>query len=185
MADLTDEKNLVLKISKGDRTAFRLFYDYYSQKVYRYSKYFIKHKETCEEIVSDVFMNIWHNKENLPSVENMESYLFIITRNKAYNYIDKESRIPEWVGEVPANIADSLNPEHLLLTKELEQTINASIAELPERCRIIFLMARNEKLKYHQIAKVLSISEKTVHAQMVTALKKLNASLKKYFYLLF
>ena len=119
----------------------------------------------------------------LPEIQNFEAYLYVLTRNKAYNYLDKINRNPEFAFDLSIEIqANSSNPEELLLSEELEKVINSSINELPERCRIIFLMSREEKLKYQEIADILSISEKTVHAQMVTALKKLNTSLKKYLY---
>lgn len=173
--------NLMQRISAGDTEAFRVFYDLYSSQVYRYSRYFVKSEETCEEIVSDVFMNVWNNRNKLTEIEKIEAYLYIITRNKSYNYLDKESRLPGISSEIPNNIqVENLNPENLLLTKELEKAINSAINELPEKCRIIFLMSREGCLKYHQIAEILSISEKTVHAQIVTALKKLNAAIGKF-----
>ncbi|HEX3007165.1 MAG TPA: RNA polymerase sigma-70 factor [Bacteroidales bacterium] len=180
------DKDLIFKVATGDSVAFKDFYDLYSDKVYQFSFYFIKHAETCEEVVSDVFLNIWNNKERLPEIENLEGYLYIITRNKTYNYIDKEARIPESTSDFSPEIQiENTDPEAILLTKELEATINISIQELPERCRIIFLMSREDKMKYHEIAEILSISEKTVHAQIVTALKKLNAALKRYLYIVF
>jgi RNA polymerase sigma-70 factor (ECF subfamily) len=186
MSKSKEDKDLIFKIADGDTHAFKDFYDLYSDKVYQFSSYFIKDAETCEEVVSDVFMNIWHNKERLIEIENLDAYLYIITRNKSYNYIDKESRIPDSKSELTSELQiENTDPETILLTKELERTINLSIQELPERCRIIFLMSREGNLKYHEIAKILSISEKTVHAQIVTALKKMNTSLKRYLYVFF
>ena len=82
--------------------------------------------------------------------------------------------------EKRAELRSDESPEEIQINKELNEIINSAINELPERCRLIFLMAREEGLKYREIAEVLSISEKTVNAQMVTAIKKLTASLKKY-----
>lgn len=179
-------KDLTISISRGDSKAFRNFYDVYSNKVYQFSKYFVKAEEICEEIVSDVFINVWNTREKLPEITNIEAYLYIITRNKAYNYIDKQERTPEFTSEIPGEIhVENGNPEDILLTKELEKEINASIQDLPERCRVIFLMSRQENLKYHEIAEILSLSEKTVHAQIVTALKKLNTALKNYLHIFF
>lgn len=178
-------KELLVSISQGNSKAFRSFYDLYSNKVYQFSKYFVKAEEICEEIVSDVFINVWNTREKLPEIANIEAYLYIITRNKAYNYIDKQDRAPEFTSEIPEIHVETDNPEDILLTKELEKEINASIQDLPERCRVIFLMSRHENLKYHEIAEILSLSEKTVHAQIVTALKKLNTALKKYLHIFF
>ncbi len=176
-------KELFEKISKGDSISFRQFYDLYSKKVYHFSYYFIKSEEICQEIVSDVFINIWINKEKLPEVKNIEAYLYIITRNKAYNYLNKEENSPESISEISGEYhTDSNNPEEILSVKELETIIQYSINKLPERCRIIFEMSRNEELTHRQIADILSISENTVHAQIVTALRKLHNSIKKIIY---
>ncbi|NJK98274.1 MAG: sigma-70 family RNA polymerase sigma factor [Bacteroidales bacterium] len=62
----------------------------------------------------------------------------------------------------------------------IENAIENAINDLPERCRLVFLLAKEESLKYREIAEILSISEKTVNAQIVTAIKKLGNSLRKY-----
>jgi len=85
------------------------------------------------------------------------------------------------LGDIPIGIvAKNENPEEIVLNEELRHEIEKSIKELPERCRLIFLMAKEEGLKYREIAEILSISEKTVNAQMVTAIKRIGETLKKY-----
>lgn len=186
MNSFQENKDLILSVARGNTKAFKSFYDFYVQKTYQFAHYYIKSDEICEEVVSDVFLNIWNTRDKLPDIENMEAFIFIVTRNKAYNYIDKISRNPGNQQDIPSEISiESSNPESILIAKELEKVISNSISELPERCRIIFLMAREKKLKYHEIAKLLSISENTVHAQMVTALKKLGDSIRKYMVILF
>jgi RNA polymerase sigma-70 factor (family 1) len=184
MKDSETSKLLISQISLGNSDAFSRFFELYSSKVFQFSRYFLRSRETCEEVVSDVFINIWQNKEKLAEVNHIDAYLYVLTRNKAYNYLDKISRVPEFISEIPVEIqADDANPEGILLTEELEHVIYSAIDDLPEKCRIIFLMSREDKLKYHEIAEILSISEKTVQAQIITALKKLHLSLKKYFYI--
>jgi RNA polymerase sigma-70 factor (ECF subfamily) len=182
LMDKSDQiRDLLIEVSKGDTDSFRLFYDTFFKKVLQFSHYFVHSDEVCEEIVSEVFTNIWLNKEKLSDIENIESYLFIITRNLAFNYREKESRIPELSNDLSLNNStEDSNPENILIAKELESVIQDSINQLPERCRIIFLMSRDEKLTHQKIAEILSISENTVHAQMMTAIKKLHNVLRKY-----
>lgn len=181
ISDNVDE--LLQLIAIGNTFAFRKFYDKYLQKVFQMARLFIKSEDICEEVVSDVFMNIWINREKLKDIKKIESYLFIICRNISFNYIDKISREPEITAELPWGMETrNSNPEELLLSSELNRIIDASVDELPERCRVIFLLSRQENLKYQEIAELLSISERTVQAQIMTALKKLNISLQKYLY---
>lgn len=178
--------DLINRISTGDTNSFRCFYDHFFNRVLFFAHLFIKSEEICQEVVSDVFISVWLNKEKLADVENIEGYLFIITRNKSLNYLEKQSDFAELDKEIlfEKKIEDS-NPENILITKELEIVIQKSIDQLPERCRLIFKLSREEKLKHHQIAKILSISENTVHAQMMIALKKLHDILKKHIYSIF
>ncbi len=63
--------------------------------------------------------------------------------------------------------SSDLTPEEIYINEELVLAIQSAINELPERCKLIFLMAKEEGLKYREIAEILSISEKTVNAQIV------------------
>jgi RNA polymerase sigma-70 factor (family 1) len=178
-------KDLLIHVSRGDTHSFRLFYDRFFKKVLQFVHYFIKSDEICEEVVSDVFITIWLNKEKLPEIEDIEAYLFIVTRNKSLDYLEKELRIPGPTNDVTFDgSTENIDPENILIAKELETIIQHSIDQLPERCRIIFQMSREEKLKHQQIAKILCISENTVHAQMMIALNKLHDLLKKYIYII-
>jgi len=183
-----DMEFLLSQIAEGDNNAFRMFYDYYYPKIYKYASYFVKMKDAREEIVSDVFFNFWQNRKKISGIENLDGYLYIITRNKAFAYIKENTSSSDIsaIEQVPQDkISHHETPEHIVVDEELSTAIKNAIDELPERCRLIFLMAREEGLKYKEIAGILSISEKTVNAQMVLAIKKLSKSLGKYFVFLF
>lgn len=175
-------KNLIEQISQNDTDAFAKFYDLFYIKLYRFSTYFIKSDEICQEVVSDVFLSIWQSRARLPEIENVESYLYTSTRHRALYYLNQSSQkklVP--IDDLPIGIiTHDQNPEEIVLNDELRLEIEKSIKELPERCQLIFLMAKEEGLKYREIAEILSISEKTVNAQMVTAIKRIGEALKKY-----
>ena len=85
------------------------------------------------------------------------------------------------IEEIPLGIASADDtPEEQLLSEELCKAITQAVNQLPERCKLVFLMAKEQGLKYKEIAKILQISEKTVNAQMVIALKKLNLIMRQY-----
>lgn len=178
----SNELNAILKrISENDPYAFRLFYDKFYIQIYRFASYFIKNNETKEEIISDVFFSIWQNRLELLNIDNIVAYLFTITRNRALYYINKSKNIESLIiDDIPLGMASSdLTPEEIYINEELVLAIQSAINELPERCKLIFLMAKEEGLKYREIAEILSISEKTVNAQIVIAIKKLAYILKK------
>jgi len=176
-----EEKNtdvLLKQIAAGDNDAFRLFYDRYYLQVYRFASYFVDSSLLIEEIVSDVFCIIWQRREKLSQIDSFERYLYTITKNKAFYYLRNESKlILTELDPLSARFADEEDPEYLVVDKELTISLKAAVDDLPERCRLIFMMAREEGLKYKEIAEILSISEKTVNAQMVLAIKKLTKRL--------
>ncbi|MDT3367867.1 ECF RNA polymerase sigma-E factor [bioreactor metagenome] len=169
---------LLKQIAAGDNDAFRLFYDRYYLQVYRFASYFVESSLLIEEIVSDVFCIIWQRREKLSQIEYFERYLYTITKNKAFYYLRNEQKISfTELDPLAGIITDDLDPEYLMVDKEFADSLKQAVDELPDRCRIIFMMAREEGLKYKEIADILSISEKTVNAQMVLAIKKLTKRL--------
>lgn len=185
MKDENANYEVLRRIAMGDVNAFNRFYDEHFKMVFQFARYFLKSDYSAQEVASDVFISLWNNRKIITEIENLNTYLYTITKNKAFNYYDKQSRRPEFTNELPIGlVAEDINPEEILLIEELKKTIAAAINELPERCKQVFLMAREGGLKYKDIARLLDISEKTVQAQMITAMKKLGQVIQKYILLL-
>jgi RNA polymerase sigma-70 factor (ECF subfamily) len=132
-------------------------------------------------------MTIWESGQKLLEVKDIDSYLYIITRNRAYYYLNKNNPTHSVsVEDIPfESLFHTETPEELSITNEFRQKIDEAINDLPERCREIFLLAREEGLKYKEIASKLSLSEKTVNAQMVTAIKRIGNALRQFITFLF
>lgn len=187
MNKLEDLHSLLERIANDDSRAFRIFYDKCYIQIYRFTSYFVRNEETKEEIVSDVFFSVWQNRKKLMEIDDITAYLYITTRNRTLYYINKShDSVEVAIDSLPFGIVShESTPEEELINEELKATINSAINELPERCKLIFLMAKEENLKYREIAEILSISEKTVNAQIVIAIKKLTVTLQKHMHLFF
>ncbi|RHU24596.1 MULTISPECIES: RNA polymerase sigma-70 factor [Parabacteroides] len=173
--------DLIFNIIQGDEKAFRQLFDMYYLRLYHVAIYYLSSKESAEEVVSDVFYTIWNRKETLHEIENIESYLYISTKNQALHYI-RRSNTPECSPLDLYNIeliADNTNPESVLLDQEQQELIQKAINSLPEKCREVFRLFLSDKLKQKEIATLLNISQKTVEAHIATAYKKIHAYLKK------
>lgn len=184
---MTHDKNIeyLIKISDGDSDVFRLFYNENYIQIYRIVSYYIASREAREEVVSDVFFKIWTNRKKLTKIDNIDSYLFILARNESFDYIKKTKEAIS-IDDLPIGIvSQEMKPDDSIIDKELNLQIEKSIQELPYNCKLIFLMVREQGLKYKEVASILNISEKTVNAQMVIAIKKLSKALLKYFYIFF
>lgn len=171
---------LIQKISQGDSNAFRLFYDIYYERINRFVSYLIVEAEVKEDIISDVFVSIWQEREKLKRVQYFDSYLYALVRNKALDSISRSKKSISLDHISLGIVSTDPMPDEAIESKELNEKINKAINDLPERCKLIFLMAKEEDLSYKDIARILTISEKTVNAQMVIAFKRLRASLGDY-----
>ena len=84
-------ENLLVSVSENDDYAFRVFYDLYYRSVFRFAYYFLRNREACGEVVSNVFVAVWKSRVALRRIENIDAYLYVVARNEANRYL-KESR---------------------------------------------------------------------------------------------
>ena len=176
-------QELLERISgKNDELAFRHLYEIFTPGLLRFSFSFLKNKELAEEVVSDVFFNVWVLRSKLQNIENIKAYLFTSARNTALNYLDKEKRYKAIQLDdlsVPLQI-DEICPESELISKELKAAIGRAIDHLPERCKLIYSLAKIEQLKYKEISQILDISVKTIDHQLTIAIKKIGFEIRNY-----
>ena len=176
-------QELLERISgNSDEIAFRQLFEVFTPGLLRFSFSFLKKKELSEEVVSDVFFNVWVHRSKMQDIENFKAYLFASARNTALNYLDKEKRhkaIQLDDLSVPLQI-DEICPESELISKELKAAIGRAIDHLPERCKLIYSLAKIEQLKYKEIAQVLDISVKTIDHQLTIAIKKIGYEIRNY-----
>lgn len=176
-------QNLLDKISKNsDENAFRQLFELFTHGLIRFTYAILNNKELSEEVVSDVFYKVWVIRGKLYEIENFKAYLYISSRNTALNYLNKEKRnrvIQLEDLSVPLQI-DEICPESELISKELKEAIGRAIDHLPERCKLIYSLAKIEQLKYKEIAQILDISVKTIDHQLSIAIKKIGDEIKAY-----
>jgi RNA polymerase sigma-70 factor (family 1) len=181
-AMLTHQELIYLqqKISQqSDEHAFGQLYAAYMPMLFRFANTMIKSKVLAEEVVSDVFIRIWQNRADLQKIENFKLYLYVSTKNTALNYLSRHFR-REVVSleEMSLNTEISpYNPEQLLITSEAVKKINQEIHKLPPRCKLIFKLVKEDRLRYKDIAALLNISVKTIDNQMAIALRKISSAI--------
>jgi RNA polymerase sigma-70 factor (ECF subfamily) len=143
-----------------DQQAYKeLFTSLYSY-LYAFARTLVKAKEPAEEVVSDVFIRIWERRKDLEKVENLKVYLYVSTRNTAFNYLEKQKRnatnsIEDYQAEFTSVYFD---PEQLLITADMLALIQRAIDELPPKCKIIFKLVKEDGLKYRDVAEILNIA---------------------------
>jgi len=166
---------------QDDEKAFRQLFEHFYPGLNDFAFYFVKTKANAEEVVTDVFVKVWQNRKKLTSIVNVKAYLFTITKREALNYI-RNNKLNE---RLFIQIDDQMkfiskNPEHEYLTNELLLIISNSINNLPEKCRLVFRLVKENGLKYKEVASMLDITEKAVEMHISKALKRIKRSLDTY-----
>ncbi len=167
---------------KSDEFAFQQLFELYAQGLDRFVFSILRNREITEEAMSDVFFKIWICRDKIFEVENFKAYLYTAARNTALNYLDIEKRkkvisLEDITVPLPIN---EICPESELISKELKEAISRAIDHLPERCKLIYSLAKIEQLKYKEIAQVLDISVKTIDHQLTIALRKIGEEIQRY-----
>ena len=176
------EEELVRKISLGDQKAFEKLYHLFYKRLCQFAFLFLHSKEISEEVVSDVFLNIWIKQAQLAPDQNIRSYLYTSVRHQTINYLRTKpvlshdhTNIYELEIESPDPSVDDMIDRELF-----RQYLQQSFDRLPERCRIIARMHFNDQLPYKEIAEILDISRKTVEAQIAIAIRKIKDTFEKF-----
>jgi RNA polymerase sigma-70 factor (ECF subfamily) len=165
-------------VREGDYKAFRELFTRNYCALCTYAMRVVKVREIAEEVVSDVFVKLWKNREQIEVHTSFEAYIYRAVRNQALDYLKlKAYRLPERdsLEAVQWSLihADHFTPLEEYAFNELFAEVQGHINALPRQCQAIFRLSREEGLRYREIAERLQISIKTVETQMGRALKVL------------
>lgn len=165
-----------------DQQAYKELYTSLYAYLFGFARTIVPCRETAEEIVSDVFIKLWERRKELEKIENLRVYLYVATRNVAFNYLDKQKRTPTHshsIDDINAEFTSIyFDPEQLLITADMLALIQKAIDQLPPKCKMIFKLVKDDGLKYREVAEVLSLSVKTVENQLAIALEKIGNTVR-------
>jgi RNA polymerase sigma-70 factor (ECF subfamily) len=173
--------NIITQISAGNENAFETLFKKHYSGLCGYAVKYISDIDEAEEIVQDLFYNLWHKKNTLVIETSAEAYLFRSVRNACLNYLKHMKVRQQHADRVKNNPAsDNITPDNPTEILELQVKIDEAVETLPPERQKIFRLSRYEGLKYKEIAAQLGLSVKTVEAQMGKALKSLRENLTEY-----
>jgi RNA polymerase sigma-70 factor (ECF subfamily) len=175
---MTRDSVIIRRIRQGDAGQFESLFRSSYVSLVRYAKTILKDHDTSEEIVQDLFFRLWQDKEKIKIESSLNGYLFRAVHNSCLHWIEHNRVVEKHVQEMANKHSENMeNPEEEIHYKELQSKIARILERLPERCGKIFCMNRFEGLKYTEIAEKLSVSVKTVEANMGRALKEFRNAL--------
>lgn len=175
------ENELVLK---GKLSEHEFIFRKYFRPLTVYAMKIIGNRQDAEDVVQDVFVQLW--KRNAESMrEDMTAYLFVAVRNGCLKKIRHQKVVDRHEKTMRPYNRIIENPHHYLMLSEIEQCVEETLQEMPERTRDIFLLSRYERKKHKEIAETLQISIKTVEAHLTKVLSILRGRLSHHLALLY
>lgn len=178
--NLTDDKDLYLRLKEGDELAFKALFQKYYPSMCHFARQFLNDSELAEETVQELFVRIWEKREKLNIETSVKHYFFRSVRNQCLNQIQHQKIKQQYASKMKELSHQEIDPDENYIEVDLLERIEKSIDSLPVKRQEIFRLSREQGMKYKEIAEELNISIKTVEAQMGLALKHLRDELKDY-----
>ncbi|WP_418359782.1 RNA polymerase sigma factor [Sphingobacterium detergens] len=173
----TTESEMLLRLKAGDQLALEELMSRYKGPLALSMSRLIKSREDIEELLQELFLRVWKNRENLDP-ERYLGYLYKIAENLVYDRLRKAAREKRLSVDYFAHIIEAYSHiEEGIFDKELLAVLQRGIQQLPEQRRRVFELCKIEGKSYEEVSQLLSISVATVNSHITNA----NASIKAYF----
>ncbi|MCW0484883.1 RNA polymerase sigma factor [Gaoshiqia sediminis] len=171
---------LIDQLQQGDKQAFKALFDKYAVRLYQFSLKYLREKEDAEDLLNEVFLKIWENRQNLRSDLSFQSYLFTIAYNNIRQRFLKRSREEKYIQVFAEEyIITSTKDEDQLDYQLFVEKFNKIIDLLPARRKEIFILSYKKEKKNREIAEQLGISEQFVKKQLSIARKFITDKMKE------
>lgn len=179
------QQQLINGIKNNDVVAFEELYKQYYIFLCLIAEHIVRNPSDAEEIVSDVFVKLWNIRGKIEINTSIKGYLVKAVHNTSINFLEQSrmtSKLTDYLDASDYKLLawDGDYPLGQLYEKEVIKILDDGIDKLPDGCKQIFILSRNENMKYCDIADKLGISINTVKTQMKIALSRLREVLKDY-----
>lgn len=184
-------EEIIRRLKKDDKSAVDELFSYYYPRLYHFSKSILKIENEIDDILQEVFVKIWLNRQKIGNAETFNAYIFTITKNEVLNLIRNNLKDQTFKDELfLRSVAEEYQTQNLIEFDEIKMGIDKIVTSLPEKRQQVFILSRTEGLSNKEIAQQLNISEKTVEDHITHAIKYIKNSMKEmgiisllYFYL--
>lgn len=179
--DLPYDITILLKqLADGDEQTFRLIFDHYKEIFYSVAYKMTRSATMAEEITQEVFVTLWVKRKLIAGAERPDSYVFTILHNSVYSHFRKLAHERQFKLKLELEGENSEDLiETLLDEKENRIILENIINQLPPQQKIVYKLAKQEKMNRHEIARQLNISPNTVRNHLSSAIENLRTSLKR------
>jgi RNA polymerase sigma-70 factor (ECF subfamily) len=173
-------------LKSGDAAAYTVIYNRYFDVLYIHAYRKLNHKEEAQDVIHELFTQLWTKRETIEIKSNLTSYLYSAVRNKILDLISHQHVESKYMSSLQNYIVHgACVTDHAIREKQLAALIEKGIADLPPKMKEVFELSRKQKLSHKEIAEKLNLSEQTVKKQVNNALKILRVKLGTMLFLSF
>ena len=178
-------------LRKGKKKAIKLIFVRYYPRLEKYACQFIVNQQEAEDLVQEVFIQVWENRKDIQPNSNFESYLFTLVRNRCLNVLKKRTVEKGYIEKMQANseelytISFVLEDEFISMEKMLQDELENIIAAMPERCQVAFRLKWIEGKKIREIAEVMKVSTTMVDKHLAKGMEIARQKLNREMFLFF
>jgi RNA polymerase sigma-70 factor (ECF subfamily) len=176
--EFSDEKLLCL-LQEGDEKSLEIIVLRYWAPLYIVAFKILDDRHSCEDVIQEIFIKIWLNREKLNVSYSLKAYLFAATRYEVYHQVKLHVQKQERIELGYFKNIEKYNPHNELEYGELLSSVEKIVDSLPERCKEVYLLSREEQLSHKEISLRLKISTKTVENHITIALGRLRSMLNR------
>ena len=170
--------DIVASLRAGDERALESLFRTHYASLCDFAARYVGDGARAEELVQDLFADLWVRRQSLQVRDSVRAYLFAAVRNRALNVRRRDAMESDWgqdeaVAEVRSLHSTPQSAEAAVEHADLRSRLDAALASLPERCRLVMHLRWREQMPYAEIASVMGISVKGVENQLARGLAAL------------
>lgn len=174
------QQQLLSQLSKGDEPSFNALYRAYSRPLFLRVVNMIKSEDDAQEIIQELFIKLWQNRDTIDTIKSFQSYIFTIANNLVYNYFRKISHDQALIQKLLINAADHyLDGQALLENKEAGEIFQKAINQLTPQCKQVFQLCKIDGKSHKEVAELMGISMPTVNSHMTNAVRSIREYILK------
>jgi RNA polymerase sigma-70 factor (family 1) len=177
------ERILIDKLKSNDKSAFTTIFSTYYKDLVRFACTYTRNQDAAEEIVQEVFLKLWENRNSLLITSSLKSFFLKSVQNRCIDWLRHLSIRDKYALLIFENpyLAEN-DTENYVLHSELESSFKQALEKIPEEYTEVFKMSRIEALNYQEIAMKLGVSERTIEVRISKALRLLRENLKEFLF---
>ncbi|OFX29175.1 MAG: hypothetical protein A2W90_13515 [Bacteroidetes bacterium GWF2_42_66] len=176
-------------LKSGSEKIFRKIMEHWYSRLFNFANGYLNNEENAKEVIQDVFLQLWSNRNKLADNTSLNAYLFTLTRNRCIDLIRRERLMLQFRTDKQEEYTRLTENFHALsdpvldeiFALELQSEIDKTVDSLPVQCRKVFIMSRTHGLKNKEISSILNLSEKTIENHLAKALRRIRLTLERKF----